>query len=387
MGHARPSRLADMVGIGVDRMGDAADAASDPELLRLENMDTDLRPHPAALEATRRAVDDDAANSYLPFPGSARLRRAAAAHVARVSGLEADWQRQCIVSAGGLNGILNVLLALLEPGDEVILTDPTYVGLLNRVRLAGGVPTFARLEPTPDGWRLDCDSLRAAMTARTRALLMVSPSLPTGHVLDTDDWAAVAALCVEHDLWLIEDAAMQRVLFDGREVLRPATLPGMAARTVVVGSASKELRMIGWRVGWVVAPPERADDVGLAAISNVVCQVGIAQDAAAAALEAGDADVAAATATWERRRDLVLDELAGLPVGPPHGGWSLLLDAEALGHDAQTASRLLFETGKVAATPMAGWGPSAARYVRLVFANEPEERLRGLGDRVRRALG
>src|SRR3954447_26038080 len=99
------SRLREIVGIGVDRMGDAADAAADSGLLRLENMDTDLRPPPAALEATRRAGDDDAANSYLPFPGFARLRRAASEHVARVSGLESDWRRQCLVSAGGLNGI------------------------------------------------------------------------------------------------------------------------------------------------------------------------------------------------------------------------------------------------------------------------------------------
>src|SRR4051794_24296599 len=181
MGRGRPSRLAGMVGIGVDRMGDAADAAADRDLLRLENMDTDLRPHPAALEATRRAVDDDAANSYLPFPGHERLRRAAAAHVARLAGIEVDCRRQCLISAGGLNGILNVLLAVLDPGDEVVLTDPTYVGLLNRVRLAGGVPRLARLEPSPAGWRLDHDSLRAAVGDRTRALLMVSPSLPTGH--------------------------------------------------------------------------------------------------------------------------------------------------------------------------------------------------------------
>jgi aspartate/methionine/tyrosine aminotransferase len=144
--------------------------------------------------------------------------------------------------------------------------------------------------------------------------------------------------------------------------------------------------MIGWRVGWVVAPPELADDIGLVGISNVVCQVGIAQVAVATALRAGDEDVAAATATWERRRDVILGELAGLPVIPPHGGWSLLLDAEALGHRAATATELLFDAGKVAVTPMAGWGETAARYVRLVFANEPEERLRGIGDRVRRAL-
>ena len=144
--------------------------------------------------------------------------------------------------------------------------------------------------------------------------------------------------------------------------------------------------MIGWRVGWVVAPPELADDIGLVGISNVVCQVGIAQVAAAKALAVGDGDVAEATATWEARRDTVLRELAGLPAIPPHGGWSLLLDAEALGHDAATACELLFDAGRIAATPMTGWGESASRYVRFVFANEPEERLRGLGERVRAAL-
>ena len=99
-----------------------------------------MRPLAAALDATRAAVDDDAANSYLPFPGHARLRAAAAAHVSRLSGVESDWERQCLVSAGGLNGILNALLAIVEPGDEVVLTDPIYIGLTNRVRLTGATP-------------------------------------------------------------------------------------------------------------------------------------------------------------------------------------------------------------------------------------------------------
>jgi aspartate/methionine/tyrosine aminotransferase len=154
-----------------------------------------------------------------------------------------------------------------------------------------------------------------------------------------------------------------------------------------VGSASKELRMIGWRVGWVVAPPAIVDDIGLVGISNVVCQVGIAQEAVAAALQAGDAVVAPAVAEWERRRDVILRELAGLPVIPPHGGWSMLLDVAALGFDGVTASDRLFRLGKVAATPMINWGgEDAARYVRFVYANEPAERLAGLGERVRRAL-
>ena len=107
-------------------MGDAADSAADPELLRLENLDTDLRPLPAAVEATRHAIADDDANSYLPFPGHERLRRAVAAHVGR--GVREIGWRSTLITAGGLNGILNVLLAVLEPGDEVVLTDPVYAG-------------------------------------------------------------------------------------------------------------------------------------------------------------------------------------------------------------------------------------------------------------------
>ena len=376
-----------MAGIGVDAMGAAADAAGDPAILRLENLDTDLRPCQAAIDATREAIDADDANSYLPFPGHARLRRAAAAHVTRVSGVRYDWQRQCLISAGGLNGILNVLLALVQGGDEVIVTDPVYIGLTNRIRLAGATPVFAPLRPGPAGWRLDHDALRAAVTPRTRALLMMSPSMPTGCVLDADDWAVVAELCRAHDLWLIHDAAMERILFDGRPVLHPAALERMAERTITIGSASKELRLIGWRVGWVLAPLAVAGDIGLVGISNVVCQVGIAQQAVAVALEAGDADVEAASAELQARRDVLLAELDGLPAIPPHGGWSLLLDTVELGHDPAAASRLLFDEAGIAATPMLGWGGEPDRYVRFVFANEPAARLRGAGARIRAALG
>lgn len=146
--------------------------------------------------------------------------------------------------------------------------------------------------------------------------------------------------------------------------------------------------MIGWRVGWVVAPPSIIDDIGLVGISNVVCQVGIAQEAVAAALRAGDAVVAPAVTEWEQRRDVILRELEGLPVIPPHGGWSMLLDVSPWGYDSVAASDHLFRLGKVAATPMVNWGgEDAARYVRFVYANEPVERLQGLGERVRRALG
>ena len=389
MARHRPARLAGMPGIGVDRMGDTADALADPAVLRMENLDTDIPPCAAAIAATQRAATEDAANSYLPFLGQDHLRRAAAAHVSRLAGIHYDWRRSCVISAGGLSGILNVLLATIEVGDEVVLTDPAYAGLLNRVRLAGGVPRLAPLISGKDGWRLDLDAFRkAAAQPRVRAVLMMSPSMPTGSVLNEEEWAAVAEACRQRDLLLIYDAAMERILFDGRSVLHPARLPGMAERTITIGSASKELRMIGWRIGWVVGPPEIIADVGLVGISNVVCQVGIAMEAAAVALEAPAADVRDAAAEWQRRRDLILRELAGVvPAIPPHGGWSLLLDLGVAGMTGEQGSRLFLEKAKIAATPMANWGGAdTARYLRLVFANEPCARLEGIGERVRRAL-
>jgi N-succinyldiaminopimelate aminotransferase len=382
----RPARLAGMTGIGVDKMGDLADAAGPADVLRLENLDTDVPPHPAAVEATRRAVVDDASNSYLPFVGQTRLRRAVAAHVARLSGAPCDGDRNVLISAGGLSGTLNVLLALVDTGDEVILTDPTYVGLINRVRLAGGVPRLVPFVRDGGEWTLDRDALRRSVGDRTRAFLLMSPSMPSGGVLTREDWLAVAAIVRERELWLIHDTAMQRILFDGRPVVDPAGLPGMAERTVTVGSASKELRLIGWRVGWIAAPESLVPDLALVSMGNVVVPVGIAQTAAAVALEAGDEDVARATATWQARRDLILHEMEGLPVLRPAGGWSLLIDGTPLGLTGAEMSRRLFDQARIAATPMEGWGEvNGARLLRLVFANEPAERLRGIGDKARRA--
>jgi aspartate/methionine/tyrosine aminotransferase len=383
------SRLRDIPGIGVDKVGDAADAAGDPRFLRLENLDTDLRPPAVALDATRQAVDDDSANSYLPFQGHRALREAAAAHVGAIAGVAYDPAASCVSAAGGLNGILNVLLATVEPGDEVVIADPIYAGLVNRIRLAGGVPRHVPAVPTAGGWTTDPEELAAAVGPRTAAVLLMGPAMPTGALLDSTHFAALAEPVQRHDAWVIYDAAMERIRFDGKPPAHPAAEPGLRDRTITIGSASKELRMIGWRVGWVVGPPAIMADVALVGMTNVVCQVGIAQQAVAAALVAPDAaaDVAAATAVWQERCELILEQLHGYPCIRPDGGWSLLLDTAPLGLSPQAASERLFSRAQVAATPMDGWGPSGGRYLRLVFANEPASRLTDIGDRFQAAFG
>lgn len=380
------SRLEKIPGIGVDKMGNAADAASDPAILRLENLDTDLLPPPVAIEVTRQGVGRDENNSYLPFLGQDSLRKEATNRVARVAHQQYDWRKECIISAGGMSGILNCFFALLEPGDEVIVTDPVYAGILNRIYLAGGVPVFVPLIPSSEGWRLDTKALEAAISPKTK-VICISPGMPSGHVLTQVEWEAVAQAVLRADAYLLYDAAMERILYDGREVIHPASFPQMRERTITVGAASKELRMIGWRVGWIVGPEPIMADIGLVSITNVVCQTGITMGGVAAALNAKEDGLKEALKVWEERRDLLLKEFKGLPVIPPHGGWSFLLDASALGLSSQEATNRLFSVAKVATTPMNGWGKEAGKYVRFVFSNETKERLVGIGEKVRRALG
>jgi aspartate/methionine/tyrosine aminotransferase len=161
----------------------------------------------------------------------------------------------------------------------------------------------------------------------------------------------------------------------------------MRDKVITVGAASKEYRMIGWRVGWVVGPAEIIADVGRVSISNVVCQTGIAMGAVAAAINDPDDGIQTCVAEWQHRRDTLLEELREFTVIPPHGGWSLFLDVSLLGFDSATASKRLLELGKIAATPMVNWGSAHSdKYVRLVFANEPVHRLRGVARRVKQAL-
>jgi N-succinyldiaminopimelate aminotransferase len=381
------SRLECITKIGVEQMGDLADSLQDALVLRLENLDTDLRPPQSALDFTKQAVDDDDANSYLPFFGLDSMRQAAARLVGQQSGYEYDWKTECVISAGGLSGILNLLLATLEPGDEVLMTDPIYVGLINRVRLAGGVPHFVPLIPSAAGWRLDTDALAKIDPKPVKAALLMSPAMPTGAVFTHDEWHALAEFCQRADCWLINDSAMERILFDDRPVIHPASFPGMREKVITVGSASKEYRMIGWRVGWVVGPASIVADVARVSISNVVCQTGIAMGAVATAINDPDDGIKECVAEWQRRRDILLDELADFTVIPPHGGWSFLVDVSPLGCDGPAASKRLLELGKIAATPMVNWGgENSSKYVRIVYSNEPIQRLRGAGKRFRDAL-
>jgi aspartate/methionine/tyrosine aminotransferase len=380
----RTKRMTEIPGFGIDRV--AAAVGEDPDVLRLENLDTDLVPPEAALRATREAVGQDDANSWLPFTGKVDLRRAVADQFEERSGVSVDPDTQVVITCGDGDAMVDALFVTTDPGDEVILVDPTYAGMINRVRIVGAVPRLVPLRPEGGEWRLDTDALAGAVTDRTRGIFVANPGMPTGNHLSDDEWESIASICRERDVWLIYLAWMERILFDQRPYRHPASLPDMADRVVHVGCVTMEQRMIGWRIGWVVSPAELADDAARAHIYNGLTPGGIAQAGSVAALQAQPDDLTAAVAEWERRRNTTLEQLEGFTAVRPGGGWSLLMDAEALGIAPADLSKALVDQ-KVAATPMTTWGERVSpRFIRFVYSNEPVERLSQLGERLRRAI-
>jgi aspartate/methionine/tyrosine aminotransferase len=383
------TRLASITGIGLDAVAAAAGTASD--ILRLENLDTDLPVPEAAVREGSISLTADDNNSWLPLTGRYELREAIAQRLKVQTGHEYSASDQIVITCGGMEGLLDALLATTDPGEEVVITDPTYAGMINRVRLVGAVPVFVPFRRSgPDGleWRLDLDRLWNSIAERTRALFIMNPSMPSGAVLNAAEWQVIAQICSERDLWLIYNAAMERILYDDRPYFHPASLPGMAERTLTVGSASKELRMIGWKVGWVAGPREIMQQVAKAHIYNTACPVGIAQTAVARALQDASAGVVECVKEWEKRRDAIVSALSSkYEVIPAAGGWSMLLDVAALGMSSSEASRRLLERGRIAATYMRDWGrENSDQYVRLVFSNEPVPRLVDIRERFDRAF-
>ncbi len=203
-------------------------------------------------EAAVRALRDGRGNQYPPGPGVPELRTAVADHQRRFHGLDIDPDTEVLVTAGATEAVAAALLALVEPGDEVIALEPYYDSYAACIAMAGGIRVPVTLRPRDGSYRLDLDELRDAVTPRTRLLLLNTPHNPTGTVLGRDQLAAVAALAVERDLLVVTDEVYEHLVFEG-EHLPLASFPGMRDRTVTISSAGKTFAFTGWKVGWVKA--------------------------------------------------------------------------------------------------------------------------------------
>ncbi|MEU6233488.1 pyridoxal phosphate-dependent aminotransferase [Kitasatospora sp. NPDC047058] len=326
-------------------------------------------------EAAARAVLDGRGNQYPPGPGIPELRQAVAEHQQRFRGLAYDPDTEVLVTAGATEAIAAALLALLEPGDEVIALEPFYDSYAACIAMAGAVRVPLTLR-APD-FRPDLDRLRALVTPRTRLLLLNSPHNPTGLVLDAEELAAIAALAVERDLLVVTDEVYEHLVFSGAH--HPiAALPGMRERTVSISSAGKTFSFTGWKVGWVTAAAPLVAAVRTAKQYLTYVSAGPFQYAVAEALRLPDDYYNGFRADLLRKRDLLAAGLtaAGFRVFNPEGTYFITTDITPLGEeDGIGFCRTLPERCGVVAIPNAVFydDPDAGRpLVRFTFCKRVE---------------
>lgn len=308
------------------------------------------------LDAAKRAIDEGL-NQYPPAPGMPVLRDAIARHHERFYGLHLDPDREVLVTAGATEAIAASLLALLDTGDEVVTFEPFYDSYAAMIGLAGAHHVTVPLR-APD-FRPDLDALRAAVTDRTRVILINSPHNPTGTVLDREALELIVELAHRHDAWIVSDEVYEHLVFDdpagGTRHVPIATVPGARERTVSIGSGGKTFNTTGWKIGWITAAPALLAPIQ--AVKQFLTYVNGApfQPAIAAGLDLPDSYFAGAAATLAAKRDLLSAGLveAGFTVSRPAGGYFVIADAAPLGAtDADEFCRALPARAGVVAIPL-----------------------------------
>lgn len=342
--------------------------------------DHDIKTDPAVIDAMEASARGGNLG-YAPVMGADALRDALAARVSARSGAPAS-RENVIVTPGGQAGLFAAMSCALDPGEACLLVAPYYATFPLTVRGVGGRAVVVNAAPeadfAPDPAALDA----AAAESGARALLINSPNNPTGAVYSRAVLEGVAEICRARDLWLIADELYDTQVYEGVH-LSPRALPGMAERTLSVGSLSKSHAMTGWRIGWVAGPAEAVARMGDLAISTTYGVPGFIQDAALHALRDGEAGEAAIAARYRRRRDAALEALTGaegVRAHPAAGGMYLMLDIRPTGLTGAAFAEALLDAEGVAVMPGESFGPAAAGHLRVALT-VPED---ALADAMRR---
>lgn len=360
---------------GVSQIREVTRLADRHDAINLGQGLPEVDPPPALLEALR-TLPGGPVHQYSYTWGMPELLQVLAADLSRRWGAAVDPEHEVTVTCGVSEAIVAVMLALVNPGDEVVVLEPLHENYVPAVVFAGAVPRFLPLRPP--SFRIDPDALRSLVGPRTRAILLNTPHNPTGRVFDLPELQAVAEVCLERDLILITDEIYADLVYEG-EHIPPATLPGMRPRTVAIYGAGKSLSVTGWRLGYVAAPPALSAAIRKVHEYLVICPPTPLQAALAAAWPRIGDYVARVTETYRARRDMLVAALldAGLPCAPPAGAYYVLADAAPLGFTDDTAAAgALIREARVAAVPGSSFYPGHPEHgrtlLRFVFCKRAE---------------
>jgi arginine:pyruvate transaminase len=344
--------------------------------------DPDQEPPPVVIEATVGALHDHR-TGYAPTIGYPTVREAIAARVVRRSGQPCSADNVAVVP-GTQGGLYCAIQCLAGPGDEVVVGEPIYATYEGVIGASGARMVTFQLRPE-SGFHPDLDALARAITPQTRVLWINSPHNPTGTIFTRAEIEQVAALCRQHDLWLLSDEVYEDLAF-ARPHIGAWSLPGMAERTVVVSSLSKSHALPAFRLGWVVGPPALIRHLANLLLCLTYGSPAFIQYGALAALREELPEVAALREDYRQRASLMSKLLAVAPgcrVIPPEGGMFVLLDVRGTGLAAGEFARRLLDSERVAVLPCDGFGPSAEGHQRIALS-APEARLRDAAGRILR---
>lgn len=325
------------------------------------------------IEAAAAALRDNR-NQYPPMTGLPELRQAVAAANRRFYGIEADPGSEIIVTSGATEAVTACLMAVLDPGDEVVLIEPLYDTYLPVVRMLGAVPKLVRLNP-PD-WALPRAELAAAFGPRTKAILLNSPMNPTGKVFTNAELAFIAELCQRFDTYAVCDEVYEHLTFDGWRHIPLMSLPGMRERTARIGSAGKTFSLTGWKIGYVTAPAPLAAVIAKAHQNLTFTTPPNLQRAVAVGLAKDDTYFAGLSAGLQAKRDRLASGLAALGFGvlEARGSYFITADFAPLGFNGDDAAfcRHITETVGVAAIPVSAFyaGDAPSHYARFAFCKQ-----------------
>jgi len=331
---------------------------------------------PTIPELVEGACDAIVANkaTYSKFEGIDLLRERIARKLAHYNGLTVDPAKEIVVTVGSSGGFLTAAMATLNAGDEVILFEPYYGYHLNTLSVLGFIPKFVPLQ-APD-WSIDFDALRAAFTRKTRAIVVCTPSNPSGKMFTREELEKIGALCREFNAWVFTDEIYEYIVYDGRRHVSMASIPSSRDITITISGFSKTFSITGWRIGYAVADPRVAGPIGLMNDLFAICAPTPLQWGVARALEVPDSYYRNLAADYQKKRDILADALteAGFRPSIPEGSYYMLAEIPSEFRNDLEAAQSLLENARVASVPGSAFfvSDTGKRMLRFCYAKDFE---------------
>ena len=357
------------------------------KVVNLGGGDPDFNTPPHIVEAAVTAMNQGLTH-YVASKGIPELRKAITAKFQRDNRVAYDPDTEVIVTASGKLALYMTLATIIEPGDEVLYFDPAWVSYEPMIRMLDGIPVAVPLRPE-DNFLLDGDVLKSRITPRTKAMILNSPNNPTGRVLTLEELNVVARSAQEHGFWVLSDEIYEHIIYDKRQHISLAALPGMRDLTVTLNGMSKAYAMTGWRLGYLAAPAPLCEQILKVQQHVVTCAPSFVQAAGVAALQGPQSCVAEMVAEYDRRRQFMTDALNSLPgvrCPLPEGAFYLFPQVTHCGMDSNALAKFMIEEAHVAVTPGAAFGKTGTQNIRLTFATSMAN-LRKADEQLKAAMG